>query len=322
MTSTVHVPILVEPIVRALIEPFEALTDDAPAHWLVDFTLGGGGHTAALLEALAGQPRLARHRVLALDQDPQAIERARTRFAGELAEGRLEIQTRRFSEAEDLLAQRPILGMMADLGFSSDQMDTAARGLSFQAEGPLDMRLDPTRGRSCREYLTQVSEAELARILEEYGEERFARRIASALVQRRRERKLPTTTKELADLVVHAIPAGARHGRIHAATRTFQALRIQINEEMNELDCLLGRAILFLKPGGRVAILSFHSLEDRKVKQAFRGDREELPPFKPLTKKPLEADEAETNRNPRSRSAKLRVAEKTGSQGETAHRSR
>ncbi|MCM2277641.1 MAG: 16S rRNA (cytosine(1402)-N(4))-methyltransferase RsmH [Oligoflexia bacterium] len=304
-SSTVHVPILVEPIVRALVEPYQLLPEDAPVHWLVDFTLGGGGHTAALLEALASAPRTARHKVLSLDQDPEALERARMRFARELEQGRLEIARRRFSEAEDLLEGRPVLGMMADLGFSSDQMDSAERGLSFQSEGPLDMRLDPTRGRSCREFLSQVSEDELGRILQDYGEERFARRIASAIIQRRREKKLPTTTRELAELIVRAIPAGARHGRIHAATRTFQALRIAVNEEMNELDCLLGRAILFLKPGGRAAILSFHSLEDRKVKHAFRQE-----PFEPLTRKPLEADEAETSRNPRARSAKLRIAER------------
>jgi 16S rRNA (cytosine1402-N4)-methyltransferase len=184
-------------------------------------------------------------------------------------------------------------------------MDDPSRGLSFQAEGPLDMRMDPERGISCREYLFRVSEAELEQVLREFGEERFARRIASAIMQSRREKRLPSTTKELAELVVRAIPPAARHGRIHAATRTFQALRIVVNEELNELDCLLNRVILKLKTGGRVAILSFHSLEDRKVKHAFRGKDV---PFEPLTKKPIEADEVEVRMNPRSRSAKLRVA--------------
>jgi 16S rRNA (cytosine1402-N4)-methyltransferase len=179
--------------------------------------------------------------------------------------------------------------------------------LSFQAEGPLDMRLDPSRGMSCREFLAQVSERELEQILLEYGEERFARRIAGAIMQKRREKALPRTTKELSDIVVRAIPSSARHGRIHAATRTFQALRIIVNDELKELDCLLGRVILGVKPGGRVAILSFHSLEDRKVKHAFR---EKEAPFEPLTKKPIEADEQEVRENPRSRSAKLRIAQR------------
>lgn len=307
MSPTVHVPILLRPIVDALIEPFRALPAEAPPHWIVDCTLGGGGHTQGFLSALASEPSLARHKILSIDQDASAVERARQRFARELAEGRLELFHGPFSGAAGAIGERPVLGLMADLGFSSDQMDDASRGLSFMAEGPLDMRMDPSRGVSCREFLAQVTEPELERILREYGEERFSRRIASAIVLRRREKSLPRTTKELSDLIVRAIPAGARHGRIHAATRSFQALRIAVNEEMEELDCLLDRVILSVKPGGRVAILSFHSLEDRKVKHAFRR---ETPPFEPLTKKPIEADEEEIRLNPRSRSAKLRIAQR------------
>jgi 16S rRNA (cytosine1402-N4)-methyltransferase len=303
--STVHIPILVEPILNALLEPFRALPEDAPSHYYVDCTLGGGGHTSAFLEAFAQDPKLQKHRVLAFDQDARAIERARARFSREIEEGRLELFHKRFSEIEEILEGKPVLGLLADLGFSSDQMDDPSRGLSFQAEGPLDMRMDPERGVSCRDYLFRVSEAELEEVLREYGEERFSRRIASAIMQSRREKRLPSTTKELSELVVRAIPPAARHGRIHAATRTFQALRIVVNEELNELDCLLNRVILKLKTGGRVAILSFHSLEDRKVKHVFRGKDV---PFEPLTKKPIEADEAEVRMNPRSRSAKLRVA--------------
>jgi 16S rRNA (cytosine1402-N4)-methyltransferase len=172
------------------------------------------------------------------------------------------------------------------------------------------MRLDPTRGRSCRDYLLTVTQPELEKVLSELGEERFSRRIAQVIVDKRREKQLPRTARELADLVVRAVPPPARHGRIHAATRTFQALRIVVNEELNELDSLLNRVILKVKPGGRVAILSFHSLEDRRVKQAFRGESREEAPFEPLTKKPMEADEEELRRNPRSRSAKLRIAER------------
>lgn len=302
-----HVPILVGPILEALLVPFRALSDDAPPHYYVDCTLGGGGHASAFLEAFAKDPRLQRHRVLAFDQDPAAVERARQRFAAEIAAGRMEVFQSRFSEVEGFLKGKPVLGLLADLGFSSDQMDHPERGLSFQAQGPLDMRLNPESGISCREYLAHVSESELEQVIREYGEERFSRRIASAILQARRDKRLPSTTKELSDLVVRAIPSGARHGRIHAATRTFQALRIVVNQELEELEGLLTHVIPLVEPRGRVAIISFHSLEDRRVKHAFRDPEF---PFEPLTKKPIEADEEEIRLNPRSRSAKLRVAEK------------
>jgi 16S rRNA (cytosine1402-N4)-methyltransferase len=307
MNTTVHIPILVEPILSALLEPLRQLPLDAPPHWLVDCTLGGGGHTGAFLEALAKDPALEKHKVLSFDQDGQAIERARERFASELAEGRLEIIHSRFSEAAGYLKDRPVLGLMADLGFSSDQLEDAGRGLSFTREGPLDMRLDPSRGFSAREYLQRASEKEIADAIFELADERYSRRIAAAIVDTRRKGGVPLTTTGLAELVFRAVPPPARHGRIHAATRTFQALRIVVNQELEELDCLLNRVILEVRPGGRVAILSFHSLEDRKVKQVFK-DREGL--FNPLTKKPQEADEEELGRNPRARSAKLRIAER------------
>jgi 16S rRNA (cytosine1402-N4)-methyltransferase len=294
---TKHVPILLDPIVETLSEPFFGKTETA---WLLDCTLGGGGHAAALLKAI--EP----HRVIAIDQDLGAVERGRERFAEEVRWGRMEIHHAKISEAAPLLAGKRVLGMMADLGFSSDQIDDPERGLSFRHEGPLDMRLDTSRGRSARELLQQASEREIAKLLEEYGEERFARRIAGAIILSRREQGVPKTTKELSELIVRAIPAGARHGKIHAATRTFQALRIAVNDELNELDCLLKRVILELQPGGRVAILSFHSLEDRRVKQAFRE-----PPLRQLGKKPIEASEEEVRENPRARSAKLRIAERT-----------
>ncbi len=296
-----HVPILVEPIVGALVEPFRKLPPGAPRQYLVDCTFGGGGHTRALLEALPPE-----HGVIGLDQDPSALARGRENFAQELVEGRLVLHHSRFGDSAAFLRDFEVLGLLADLGFSSDQMDDPSRGLSFQASGPLDMRLDPTRGMSAREYLAQVSEAELERVLTEYGEERFSRRIAGALARARREGTLPQTTQELSILVVKALPPGARHGRIHAATRTFQALRIAVNEELEELDRLLNDVILLVKPGGRVALMSFHSLEDRKVKHTLRGSDA----FEPLTKKPIEASDEEVARNPRARSAKLRIAER------------
>lgn len=336
--TTVHVPILVKPIVSALLEPLLKLPAEAESYWIVDCTLGGGGHTAAFLEALGSNPALKKHRVLALDQDARAVEAAQHRFAAEIEQGRLEVIHARFGELQNAIGSRPVLGLMADLGFSSDQMEMAGRGLSFQQDGPLDMRLDPSRGQSCREILSQVSEDELERWLREYGEERFSARIASSMMRRRREGNLPSTTRELVDVIVHAIPPGARHGRIHVATRSFQALRIVVNQELEELDSLLKQGILSVSPGGRVAIISFHSLEDRRVKLRFAQrlgkrvnrygpvrepdqiesvDEVALSPalsgevvFLSLTKKPIQADDDEVRNNPRSRSAKLRIAER------------
>lgn len=306
--STVHVSILLKPIVEALIEPFWALPEGCEPHAIVDCTLGGGGHTADLLQVLAANPNTAKHRVIALDQDASAIERAQERFSPEIKAGRLQIFHSRFAQIEEVASRAgyPVLGILADLGFSSDQLEDSDRGLSFMREGPLDMRLDPSRGFSALEFLQKVSERELEKILNELGEERFSKRIAGAIIQARRKRQLPDTTTELSKLVVQAVPPPARHGRIHAATRTFQALRIHVNEELKELDQLLSHGILLLKPGGRIAMISFHSLEDRRVKLALR----ESPSIQALTKKPIEPDEAEIRSNPRARSAKLRIAEK------------
>jgi 16S rRNA (cytosine1402-N4)-methyltransferase len=292
--ATHHVPILVKPIVDALA--------GTPPGWILDCTLGGGGHASAVLNALGPG-----HRIIAIDQDEGAALRGRERFARELASGRMEIHHARMSETGPLLEGKVLVGVLADLGFSSDQIDDPTRGLSFQKEGPLDMRLDPSRGQSAKMYLSRVPERELEKILAELGEEKFSRRIASAIILSRREGRLPSTTKELSELVVRAIPPGARHGKIHAATRTFQALRIHVNDEINELEYLLTHVILGIQPGGRAAILSFHSLEDRRVKLAFKSEG-----WSPLTKKPIEADDAEIGSNPRARSAKLRIAERIG----------
>ena len=305
--TTAHIPILVAPIVEALLEPLKKLPADSDPHYLVDCTLGGGGHTQALLSAMAADPALKKHRVLAIDQDLKVLEKAKMRFAEDLREGRLELFHGRFGEAQDILSEKPILGLMADLGFSSDQLEDASRGLSFQWDGPLDMRLDPTRGQSVRELLRKINEWDLEKILIEYGEERFAKRIAASIIKHRLDKNPIDTTHQLRDIIYFAVPPPARHQKIHAATRSFQALRIAINDELKELESLLSHVILSVKPGGRVAILSFHSLEDRRVKQTFK-DKDSI--FKPLTKKPIEADEAEIKLNPRSRSAKLRIAER------------
>lgn len=309
MPQTSHIPILVTPIVQALVEPF-LLLESRDSHYLLDCTLGGGGHTSAFLRAFAENPHLKHHRVLALDQDLSAIRQAQEHFRAEIAEGRLELVHAPFGGLHQApwMDQRvgQIGGMMADLGFSSDQLNTPERGLSFQSEGPLDMRLDTSRGQTCRELLSEVSERELERLLTEYGEERFSRRIASAIIEKRRQGSLPTTTQELSRVIVMALPPFARHGRIHAATRTFQALRIAVNDELTELESLLENGVLSVRPGGRIAILSFHSLEDRRVKERFK-DRKL---FSPLTKKAVQADLDEISNNPRARSAKLRMVER------------
>ena len=304
---TVHVPILLQTIVDALVEPFEKLPEEAAPHWLVDCTFGGGGHTAALLQALN-----APHGVIAFDQDEGAIERGLERFSREVTEGRLKLIHLPFSQAAETLSEHKVLGLMADLGFSSDQIEDPARGLSFLREGPLDMRFDSSHGQSAYEYLSHATESEVAQVILELGEERFSRKIASAIVRARSEGGLPRTTTALADLIVRSVPSEARRGRIHAATRTFQALRIYVNRELEELDQLLEKVLPQIEIGGRVAVLSFHSLEDRKVKQYFKH-REGL--FRQVHKKPIEADESEVALNPRSRSAKLRIAERKAHEG-------
>ena len=300
-SASVHVPILLEPIVGALTEGCEAWPEES---WIVDCTLGGGGHTASLLARVRGKSKI---RVLAVDQDAGAIARAEQRFAPEIARGELTLLHAGFGTIADWMRSHPVRGLMADLGFSSDQIEDPSRGLSFLREGPLDMRLDPSRGTSCRELLAQIPERDLEKLIGELGEERFAGRIARAIVSRRRENGVPATTLELAELISRAVPPPARHGRIHPATRTFQALRIAVNDELGQLDALLKDVIPWIQQGGRVAILSFHSLEDRRVKQCFKAAGSG---FEQLSKKPLEADEDEVRRNPRSRSAKLRIAER------------
>ncbi len=299
--TTVHVPILLHPIVDTLIAPFQ----DGKPGWILDCTLGGGGHTGELLKRLPKNSG-----VIALDQDREAIARAEVRFRDEINSGRLKIFHTRFGDFEsahvpEISEAQPLRGLLADLGFSSDQLEDENRGISFQREGPLDMRLDPTRGESAYQLLRRITERELADLIYEFGEERNSRRIASSIINARRDSALPTTTLALAELIFQATPGRERHGRIHPATRTFQALRIAVNGELEELDRLMTRVILEVQVGGRIAVLSFHSLEDRRVKIALKEER-----WKALSKKPITASDDEISENPRSRSAKLRTAER------------
>ena len=284
--------------------------------YYVDATFGRGGHTALILEALGPEGR-----VLALDRDPQAIAAGRHRFADEV---RLTLVHASFADLATLVPAhapgRPCRGVLFDLGVSSPQLEDPARGFSFRADGPLDMRMDPTRGEPVSAWLSRAGLDEIRQVIATYGEERFARRVAQAIVARRRSGALESTA-ELA-----AVAAGAvrtREPGKHPATRTFQALRMFINDELGQLERGLAAAVAVLAPGGRLAVISFHSLEDRVVKRFMQRESRPDPAVRDLPVIPLEAQPrlkligrklrpspAELARNPRARSALLRVAER------------
>jgi 16S rRNA (cytosine1402-N4)-methyltransferase len=302
-----HIPILLEPIAEFLTEGLQKLPDSAAPGVILDCTLGGGGHTARILEKMRQNPALLKHRVVGIDRDPDAIARDRQRFATELSAGQIEIVHASFSRALEAVGNRPIYGLMADLGISSDQIDSESRGFSFRFPAPLDMRMNTTTGESLQDFLAHVSEAELSEVIWKYGEERFSRKIARRIVDLRSRGQLPKTSTELADVISSVFPPPMRYKGIHPATRTFQALRISVNEELAELELLIRDLFPKVAVGGHLAILSFHSLEDRLVKEEFRGhpERYQLP-----TKKAIQATDAEVELNSRSRSAKLRLAVK------------
>lgn len=282
----------------------------------VDGTFGRGGHSRLLLEQLAPAGQL-----IVVDKDPQAIAAAHE-LAGQ--DERVSVCHASFADLKAQLQQRDLAGrvngILLDLGVSSPQLDDASRGFSFRADGPLDMRMDPTSGISAAQWLAHVGEADLANVLFRYGDERYSRRIARAIVRARSEAPI-TTTLQLADIVSKAHPAWERHK--HPATRSFQAIRIHINAELADLETLLADCVEVLAPGGRLAVITFHSLEDRLVKQFIREQEQgpELPPGLPILEtdiprtmkkvgKPIKASAAEVQGNIRSRSATLRVAEK------------
>jgi 16S rRNA (cytosine1402-N4)-methyltransferase len=248
-------------------------------------------------------------RLIAFDRDPEAMALAKERLAAlkeELGPEMPEVVLHdvEFSQAGDLLEAGSLDGLLADFGVSSMQFDEAHRGFSFQADGPLEMRMNPRQGVSAEQVVNQAGEKELADLIYEFGEERRSRRIARAIVRARPV----TTTAQLARIVSAAAPA-MKSDRIHPATRTFQALRIYVNAELAEIEALLKAAPGLLKPGGRLVVISFHSLEDRLAKDALReGARQGI--YEVLTRKPVTAEAEETDRNPRARSAKLRAAER------------
>lgn len=299
---TVHVPILLERITETLLPDEDRGSQDSGT--LIDCTLGGGGHLGALM-ARAHALGMHKLRFVGIDRDPEAIERAKAKFHADLNSGRLELRQGAFSEVIATLKDRPWKAVLADFGVSSDQLDSKTRGFSFRWDGPLDLRMDPTQGESAAERLMTVSATELTHILREWGGERFAERISNGIVTDRSQNpREPWTVERLKGVVVRSVPRAARHGRIHVATRTFQALRIWVNDELSQIDALLEHVILGLQSGGRAAFLSFHSLEDGRVKRWVRAHSDRL---EALTKKPIVASDEEVEVNPRARSAMLRL---------------
>ena len=290
----VHIPVLSRELIAGLAV--------RPAGHYLDATVGGGGHSQLILQAAADV------RVTALDQDEEALAAAKTQLA---AYGdRIQFFSSNFAEYEpnNILFD----GIIADIGVSSYQFDTAERGFSFRHTAPLDMRMDRRRSLTAADAINTWGEKQLADIFFNYGEERLSRRIARRIVE---QRPFKTTT-ELADAIASSVPQQYRYGKsrskrqktIHPATRVFQALRIVVNDELTALETLLNRAPNWLKPGGRIAIISFHSLEDRLVKNALRSSSI----LQVLTKKPIIPQADELEQNPRSRSAKLRIAQREG----------
>ncbi|MBT0569973.1 16S rRNA (cytosine(1402)-N(4))-methyltransferase RsmH [Curvibacter sp. CHRR-16] len=302
-----HTTVLLDEAVAALVGTPQEPLPSAQAGVFVDATFGRGGHSRLLLQRLGPQAR-----VQAFDRDPQAIAAAAT-----IADARFAIRHAPFSDLSTLPAAS-VDGVLMDIGVSSPQIDDPARGFSFRADGPLDMRMDPTQGESVAQWLETATVQHITEVIREYGEERFAFPIAKAIVARRQERGPISTTAELAGLVADTVKT--REPGKDPATRTFQAFRIFINAELEELQQALLAALSVLKPGGRLAVISFHSLEDRIVKQFIaKHSKEEfdrrnpMAPSKPMALKALGRifpSEAEVAANPRARSAVLRVAER------------
>ena len=307
--SEQHQPVLLEEALGGL--------QIKPEGIYVDATFGRGGHSLAILQRLGPQGRL-----IALDKDPKAITYGEK---GPMKEDtRFELVHASFAQMEQVLSERDLLGKVAgilmDLGVSSPQLDNPERGFSFLRDGPLDMRMDTTQGMDAATWLNSADAAEIITVLKEYGEERFAKRIVSAIIRHRSERQL-STTKELAELIAEASPVHERHK--HPATRSFQAIRIFINRELDELKLGLQQSIKVLATGGRLCVISFHSLEDRIVKRFIRreSEGEQLPRGLPLRESDLNKQlnkigklivpsEQEIKHNSRARSARLRIAER------------
>ncbi len=294
MTSSIHVSVLLDEVVQWL--------NPQAGGVFVDGTLGGGGHARALA-ARVGPAGL----VIGVDRDSTALDSAQESLAGLSAR----FVQANFCDLPEVLRHleiRAVDGIVMDLGMSSDQLADPQRGFSFSSTGPLDLRFDPTEGEPAWRLIQRLSEGHLADMIHHYGEERYSRRVARAIVDRRQAAPVRSAA-ELAALVRAVVPRSREPHEIDPATRTFQALRIAVNDELKSLEIALRRIPECLRQGGRIAILSFHSLEDRRVKEAFRDDSR----YRALTRKPIRPSTEEIQRNPRARSAKLRVAERTSS---------
>jgi len=294
MTTYVHEPVMTAETI-ALLAP-------SRGGLFVDCTVGLGGHARALLEAGAS-------RVLGLDRDPEALQIARARL--EEFGDRVELVHADYRQLGRVLDDRGVAGVagtLADLGVSSMQLDAEGRGFSFRRDEPLDMRMDQSQGPTAAELLDQTGEEELANLIFEYGEERYSRRIARSIVEARRRASI-TSTGQLAQIVRRAVPRRG-YQRIDPATRTFQAIRIWVNRELDHLEVFISEACTRLLAGARFAVITFHSLEDRIVKHAFRALAQGRMALQILTKRPIVPGDTELDRNPRSRSAKLRAVER------------
>jgi 16S rRNA (cytosine1402-N4)-methyltransferase len=290
-STSSHVPVLLDEVLHWL-KPL-------PGQVMVDGTLGGGGHARAILSQIGTQGRL-----IGLERDPAALARAEHELAGHP----VTLVDSNFCDLPEVVRQLDldcVDGIVLDLGISSDQLADEERGFSFNSDGPLDLRFNPQQGVPAARIVNRYRQETLAEILHQFGEERHSRRIARAIVERRKREPIETS-RDLANVVRRAVGARGRGEPIDPATRTFQALRIAVNDELKSLEIALRRLPDCLRPGGRLVIVSFHSLEDRRVKQAFRGDAR----LRVLTKRPVVPTDAEVARNPRSRSAKLRAAER------------
>jgi 16S rRNA (cytosine1402-N4)-methyltransferase len=310
--ATGHRPVLLHPLIQSL--------QPRPGQTFIDGTLGAGGYVTAFLERVRPGGR-----ILAIDRDPAAVAAAQRRFA---ADSDVIVEHGDFADLESIAARYAIRtgtadGVTLDLGISSVQLDDPTRGFSFRLDGPLDMRMDPSTGQSAADIVNEWSAADLTDLIRTYGDERFARTIAAAVVRRRSDQPI-NTTAQLREIVERTIPRRFWPKRIHPATRTFQALRIEVNHELESLNSGLQAAIRILRPGGRLGVVSFHSLEDTIVKNALHVSAQNClcPPQQThctcahraslllLSRKAIKADAAELAGNPRARSARLRVAER------------
>ena len=288
--DSIHLPVLPREVIDSL--------NPKPGQVIADGTLGGGGHARLIAEAVSPDGR-----VIAMDRDATAVQRMREDRSGLPIEA-YDANYCRLPLLLERLEIDLIDGMIIDLGLSSDQLEDCSRGFSFTGKGPLDMRFDPDSGQPAWEWLANVEEKELADTIYKYGEERLSRRIARVIVEQREHQPVKTAS-QLAEIISRCVPR-SKHHAIHPATRTFQALRIAINDELGSLEEGLRLIPDCIRPGGRLAIISFHSLEDRMVKHAFRDDQR----LEVLTKKPIQPGEQELYQNRRSRSSKMRVAQR------------